>query len=91
MSNYFATNGTQNWGKYSNADVDAALKEARTSAEQGVQRRAYAVVQQEIVRDVPSVFYLRPTYLVVHSKNVHGVSAISDGSPLWTKVSTAKK
>jgi peptide/nickel transport system substrate-binding protein len=91
MTNYFGTRGTQNWGKYSNSDVDAALQQARTASDEGSRREAYAEVQREIVREVPGVFYFRPSYFVIHSRNVHDVSAISDGSPLWTNISISEK
>jgi peptide/nickel transport system substrate-binding protein len=90
MSAFFGTKGTQNWGRYSNPAVDAALARAHVTTDEARLRAAYAEVQKAIVQDIPSVFYFRPTYLVIHSRNVHGLSAVGDGSPLWTSIWLSK-
>ena len=86
LSTFYGTGGTQNWGRYSSPVVDAALHKALVSKDPAVQRAAYGTVQRAIVTDIPSVFYARPTYFVIHGERVHGMTTVGDGSPLWTSV-----
>lgn len=84
LQTFFGTGATQNWGRYSNPKVDQALNTGLTSQDEAVQVEAYKTVQRAIVDDIPSVFYARPKYLVIHNAKVHGVTVVGDGSPLWT-------
>jgi peptide/nickel transport system substrate-binding protein len=90
LSAFFGTGGTQNWGRYSNAGVDAALAEARHTQDEAVRRAAYEKVQQSIIRDIPATFYFRPTYLVIQRPEVHGLTTMGDGSPVWTDIWTTR-
>jgi peptide/nickel transport system substrate-binding protein len=86
LTGFYGTGGTQNWGGYSDETVDESLEGARASQDEDVQKKAYARIQRRLVGDVPSVFYTRSVYMVVHSKRVHDVRQVGSGSPLWTSM-----
>ncbi|OJU40080.1 MAG: peptide ABC transporter substrate-binding protein [Microbacterium sp. 69-10] len=62
---YFATGATakvgempakgQNYARYSNADVDAAVAAAGATQDEGVKKEAYARIQAQIAQDLPYI------------------------------------
>jgi peptide/nickel transport system substrate-binding protein len=57
LYNFLHSRGTDNRTHWSNPVVDAALDQARTTADPAVRRTAYATVQQELVKDMPLFAY----------------------------------
>jgi peptide/nickel transport system substrate-binding protein len=52
---FLYTGNQLNWAKYSNAEMDAALDEGRTSTDDAVRAEAYSTVQSLMAADVPYV------------------------------------
>lgn len=44
-----------NYARYSNAEVDAAVKQAGATDDEALKKEAYAVIQQNIARDLPYI------------------------------------
>jgi peptide/nickel transport system substrate-binding protein len=69
-----------NRGRYSNATVDALLKQASTETDQAVRRREYVQVQQILADDLPGIPLWYPDNVVVHSRRLTGVVLNPGGS-----------
>lgn len=66
-----ATGG--NHARYSNPVVDAALAAASSSNDEATQKAQYAIVQEEIVRDLPYIpIYINSTLTEFNTDNVTG-------------------
>jgi peptide/nickel transport system substrate-binding protein len=89
LSNAFETGGLSNYGKYSNTEVDAAFKKARTSNDVTARKDAYEAVQRAQVKDLPSFFFQRVVVHLLHNKSkVQSVEVVGDGIPRWDRMST---
>lgn len=89
LSNALETGGVSNYGKYSNPEVDAAFKKARTSNEVAARKDAYDAVQRIQVKDLPSFFFQHVVVHILYNKSkLQGVAAVGDGIPRWDRMST---
>lgn len=68
-----------NWGKYSNAEVDAALVTGRTSQDLDERRDAYAFVQQAIADDPPFIAPWHFPSTLMYADTVQQVETFGDG------------
>jgi peptide/nickel transport system substrate-binding protein len=88
LSNYFETGANNNYGKYSNPEVDAAFKKARTTDDVEERKAAYETVQRAQVKDLPSFFFMHQVVHVVHNKTrVQNLEVFNDGMPRWDRIS----
>mgnify|MGYP001063829031 CR=1 FL=1 len=74
MTNQFHTGGINNYGKYSNPQVDAALDQAAASSDPAAQAAAYKKAQELIAGDLPVVWLSRAAKAAIARPNVKGVS-----------------
>lgn len=66
---YWHTGGPNNYTKYSNADVDGWLQEARVGSDLEARKAAYYKVQAQLNQDLPTIpIFWRPNPLVVSAK-----------------------
>lgn len=65
-------NGGYNWAQYSNAEVDALLNEAASSADEGTRAELYAKAQRLIGEDHPVITVSLPGAVVAMSDKVEG-------------------
>jgi peptide/nickel transport system substrate-binding protein len=73
MYNDYHTDGASNWGKYSNAEVDELLEEARVTMDMGQRTELYKQVQQILVQELPRIWayeYLMDTATLADITNV---------------------
>ncbi len=88
FSNAYQTGGSTNYGKYSNPEVDAAFKEARTSNDLAARKDAYEKVQRAQVKDLPAFYFLHTVVFDLYNKDkLQSVPMWGDGIPLWDRVS----
>jgi peptide/nickel transport system substrate-binding protein len=88
LSNYLETGGATNYGKYSNPDVDAAFKKARTTNDVAERRTAYESVQRAQVKDLPSFFFQHQVIHTLYNKNkIQNIDPFADGFPRWDRMS----
>jgi peptide/nickel transport system substrate-binding protein len=89
LSNFFETGAVNNYGKYSNPEVDAAFKKARTTDNVGDRKAAYETVQRAQVKDLPSFFFMHQVIHALYNKNaLRSVPVFADGFPRWDRMST---
>jgi peptide/nickel transport system substrate-binding protein len=69
-----------NRGRYSNAQVDVLLKQARTETDEAARRREYVQVQQILAEELPGFPLWYPDNVVVHSARMKGVVLNPGGS-----------
>jgi len=79
MYAFFHTGGSFNDGRYSNAQVDMLLEQARTTIDQAKRKQIYQDAQKIIVGDAAYVFTTDPTVPQISSKKVQGFTLIPDG------------
>ena len=76
--NIFATAGTRNRGKYSNADVDRWVDAARTAETEEEQRRYYSLVQKKVAEDCPYVSLWYESNAAVLRRELEGFQLTPD-------------
>lgn len=72
MPSFFSTGGGNNFGKYSNPQVDALLARAGASTEIAERKALYAEAQKLIVADSPHAWISVPTEIRAVRANVRG-------------------
>jgi peptide/nickel transport system substrate-binding protein len=82
MFNQFRTGGINNYGKYSNPQVDAALDEAKSTTDPAEQIAAYQKAQELIAADLPVLWLSRAAKAAIARPDVKGVSRYLS-SELW--------
>jgi peptide/nickel transport system substrate-binding protein len=88
LASAYETGGTNNYGKYSNPEVDRAFKEARTSNDVAVRRDAYEKFQRAQIKELPAFFFLHTVVHDLYNKDkVQGFQMWGDGIPLWDRMS----
>jgi peptide/nickel transport system substrate-binding protein len=80
MYNQFLTNGSQNWGKYSNPTVDALLQRGRFTLSRPLRAKIYQQAAQIIADEQPYDVLLYQAYVVVHSARLAGFVPNPSGS-----------
>jgi peptide/nickel transport system substrate-binding protein len=83
MFNQFYTGGINNYGKYSNPQVDAALDEAKSSTDPAVQVAAYQKAQELINTDLPVLWLSRAAKAAIAQPDVKGVSRYLSSELFW--------
>jgi peptide/nickel transport system substrate-binding protein len=68
----FTMDGTANYGKYKNDQVDKQLKDARTTLDQSRAKTLYADAVRQIVDDAPYIFVQYQEYIAMYSPKVQG-------------------
>ena len=68
----FTVDGTANYGKYKNDQVDKLLKDARTTLDQAKAKTMYADAVKQIVDDAPYIFVQYQEYIAIYSPKVQG-------------------
>jgi peptide/nickel transport system substrate-binding protein len=69
-----------NRGRYSNASLDALLKQATAETDDGERRKAYVEAQRILAEELPGIPLWYPDNVVVHSDRVAGVVLNAGGS-----------
>ncbi len=73
--NLFHTNGSLNYGRYSNPQVDAALETGRRSQDDAERKAAYAAVQQQLRADLPVLITSHGSLYVIAKPGIGGLTA----------------
>lgn len=83
----FKSNGSNNYGKYSNSEVDALLEDARLTNNLALRKKLYGKISEIVTDEVPVIHLLYQGYVVMHDKRLSGISAHPAGS--WYSFETA--
>jgi peptide/nickel transport system substrate-binding protein len=68
----FTIDGTANYGKYRNEQVDGLLKQARTTLDQGQAKGLYTDAVKQIVDDAPYIFVQYQEYIAMYTPKLQG-------------------
>jgi peptide/nickel transport system substrate-binding protein len=68
----FTIDGTANYGKYQNDQVDKLLKDARATLDQAQAKTLYTNAVKQIVEDAPYIFVQYQEYIAMRSPKVQG-------------------
>jgi peptide/nickel transport system substrate-binding protein len=68
----FTIDGTANYGKYKNDQVDNLLKQARTTLDQTKAKQLYTDAVKQIVDDAPYIFVQYQEYIVMYTTKLQG-------------------
>jgi peptide/nickel transport system substrate-binding protein len=68
----FTSDGTANYGKYKNPQVDKLLTDARTTLDQTKARALYVDAVKQIVDDAPYIFVQYQEYIAMHTPKLQG-------------------
>jgi peptide/nickel transport system substrate-binding protein len=74
MYNQFHTGGINNYGHYSNPQVDAALDDAKSTTDPAVRTADYQKAQELINADLPVIWAARAAKAAIAQPDVKGVS-----------------
>ncbi|MCF2532731.1 ABC transporter substrate-binding protein [Yinghuangia soli] len=92
LYNVLHSKGAENRTGYNNPKVDAALDQARNTTDEGVRKAQYAIVQQELVKDLPFWSYEKSFAAAIQGKKgkIEGLTLFEDGLILFDRVSVKK-
>lgn len=76
---FVTTDGGFNDGKYSNADVDRLLAEARATSDEAARKDLYHQANEILMTDLPLFYLYNEAWLYGLSNKVQGFAATSDG------------
>src|SRR5207249_2046266 len=76
---HYTTGGANNWGKYSNKEVDDLLTRANIESDQPKRRQLYSEASKILASTVAEVFHEFGTLRTAHSKKLQGFVEIPDG------------
>ncbi len=76
---FMKTGAPQNYGGYSNANVDKALDEARLKSDPRERKAIYERVAAETLKDNPYLYLYHRKVLIAHSNKVEGYRQMPDG------------
>ena len=71
----FATNGSSNFGKYSNAEVDALLATLNETLDQTKRDQLARQIAQQVLNDTSFIFFANPDACVIARQGVTGLDA----------------
>lgn len=71
----FATNGSSNFGKYSNAEVDALLATLNKTLDQAQRDQLARQIAQQVLDDTSFIFFANPDACVIARQGVTGLDA----------------
>jgi peptide/nickel transport system substrate-binding protein len=89
MYSHFVTKGANNFGSYSNPELDKLLETGRTSQDQAERTKALQAAQKIISEDSPVVFIYHEPWIRAWSKKLVGYKPQADGLMRFTTVSLA--
>jgi peptide/nickel transport system substrate-binding protein len=89
MYSHFVTKGANNFGSYSNPELDKLLETGRTSMDRAERIKALQAAQKIVAEDAPVVFLYHEPWIRAWSKKVQGYKATADGLMRFTDVSLA--
>jgi peptide/nickel transport system substrate-binding protein len=78
---WFHTGGGNNQAHYSNATVDKALEDARTTTDQSKRKQFYDQAQTQLVQDAAYIFINHPVAARISTAKVHGYVLYADTMP----------
>ncbi len=76
---HFHTGAGNNYGRYSNAQVDKLMDDARIAGDQAKRKQLYQDAQRILVTEVAHIFYRHDVAPQITSNKVHNYSLIPDG------------
>lgn len=71
----FATDGSNNFGKYSNAEVDSLIRELDGTFDEAQRNELARQIAQQVLTDLPYVFFANSEAVVVAGPGVTGLAA----------------
>ena len=74
--NQFNSTSANNYGKYNNPEMDAALLQGRTSGDPAVRAAAYTTVQELMARDMPTIEWSKSPWGWVTGADVYGLETL---------------
>lgn len=80
MYSHFVTKGANNFGAYSNAEVDKQLELAKISLKREERIAAFQAAQKLVVEDAPVIFLYHEPWIRAWTKKLKGYQAIADGA-----------
>lgn len=83
----FLTGGDNNYGGYSNPEVDRLLEQGRVETDPEKRKEIYTKIAQIITDEVPYIFLLYQGYVVMHDPGLEGFVVNPTGS--WKSLESA--
>lgn len=71
----FATNGSSNFGKYSNATVDKLIQTLNATQDTDERNHLTRQIAQQVLNDTPFIFFANPDACVIAREGVSGLDA----------------
>lgn len=79
IQSFAFTGAPNNYSAYSNADVDAALNEARTKNAMPERMAAYKRAAEQLAKDLPIVYLYHRLVIIAHRERIEGYRQMPDG------------
>jgi peptide/nickel transport system substrate-binding protein len=79
VSLFLASDGFQNWGRYSNPAFDDLLSRARAATDPAVRAPLYHQAAALYLTDKPDIFLFHTTWLFAATTRLHGFAPLADG------------
>jgi len=76
---FLHTNAPQNDGKYSNADADKALEDARLITDPAKRKAIYEKLTRIVLNDEPLIYLYHRKLLIAHTTKLEGYKQMPDG------------
>jgi peptide/nickel transport system substrate-binding protein len=70
VNGLYVSDGSANYNKYANPEVDELAEKAQASFDVGEQNRVYAEIEQKLVEDAPAVFLSSFNFVAAHQSEV---------------------
>jgi ABC-type transport system substrate-binding protein len=90
MVNTFMSTSPSNYAKYNSPTVDAALRQLTTEADQKTRVQLVHTIEQQLLKDVPFVFYTRFSSYLTLDKYIRSMANYYDQRTLFDQVWIAK-
>ncbi|MGN0037739.1 MAG: ABC transporter substrate-binding protein [Coriobacteriales bacterium] len=74
-NSHFASSGSSNLGRYSNAEVDALIEELNATVEAGARNDLARRIAQQVIDDNSFIFFANPDACVIAREGVSGLDA----------------
>jgi peptide/nickel transport system substrate-binding protein len=86
---FLACKGPNNYSKYCDADVDAALEAARAASSQADRKAAYEKATAKAISDGGIIYLFHRPVIIAHSAKLSGYNQLPDGLVRLTGVKLA--
>jgi peptide/nickel transport system substrate-binding protein len=90
LTELLLSNGSNQWGGFSNADIDNVINDARATSDVKARKADYTKLQQLFNENVPVVFTNHLTYGIAFDKKIVGWQLFGQGVPLMDTIGYAK-